>query len=305
MRMRRRDRGQAYVVTLLFLTGLLGMAAMAVDVGSWYKAQRSLQAAVDAAALAGVQALPEDEVEARSLAADYLTKNGGGSATVNVTTKTAKNDTINVKAEREAPGFFAKVVGIDSVDVHATATARASGIGQAKYVAPVVVNWQHPMLKCECWGPSNSTTLDLDKLHKPGSGNAAGAFSLIDLRLNGGGNAGASELADWMLNGMNAFMPLGDYDVAPSVNFNNSQFIDAMAARLNTEVLFPVYKKITGSGSGAKYEIIGWVGFVPTQFDANGNPGTITGYFTQVTWQGIEATSGPPTFGAKVVALVE
>jgi Flp pilus assembly protein TadG len=305
MRTSTREHGQAYVVTLLFLTALLGMAAMAVDVGSWYKAQRSLQAAVDAAALAGVQALPDDDVEAKSLAADYLTKNGGGSATVEVMTKTTQNDTIRVTGEREAPGFFAKVIGIDAVDVHAKATARASGIAQAKYVAPVVVHWQHPMLKCECWGPTNSTTIQLDKLHKPGSGNAAGSFALIDLRLGGGGNVGASELAEWMLDGLNAFMPLGDYDVAPSVNFNNSQFIDALAARIDTEVLFPVYKKITGSGSGAKYEIIGWVGFVPTSFDANGNPGTITGYFTQVTWQGIQATNGAPTFGAKIVALVE
>ena len=68
MRTSRREHGQAYVVTLMFLVGLLGMAAMAVDVGSWYKAQRSLQAAVDAAALAGVQALPEDPVKAKALA---------------------------------------------------------------------------------------------------------------------------------------------------------------------------------------------------------------------------------------------
>jgi Flp pilus assembly protein TadG len=305
MRISGREHGQAYVVTLLFLTGLLGMAAMAVDVGSWYKAQRSLQAAVDAAALAGAQALPEDEAKARSLAADYLTKNGGGTATMDVTKTTVDDDTIKVSAEREAPGFFAKVVGIDTVDVHAKATARAAGIAQAKYVAPVVVNWQHPMLQCECFGPGNETTIELDKLHKPGSGNAAGSFALIDLRTDGNGNVGASELADWMLEGLNAFMPLGDYTAAPSANFNNSQFQDALADRTDTEVLFPIYKKITGSGSGAKYEIIGWVGFVPTAFNTTGSSSTVTGYFTQVTWQGIGATSGPPTFGAKIVALVE
>src|SRR5207253_1752389 len=38
------DRGQATVITVLFLTVLLGMAAMAIDVGTWYQAKRKLQA---------------------------------------------------------------------------------------------------------------------------------------------------------------------------------------------------------------------------------------------------------------------
>ena len=44
MSSRRHDCGQAAVVTVLFLVVLLGMAAAVLDVGSWYREDRKLQA---------------------------------------------------------------------------------------------------------------------------------------------------------------------------------------------------------------------------------------------------------------------
>ncbi len=55
----RNDRGQAAVLTVIFLVALLGAVAMVLDVGSWFRAQRATQSAADAAALAAAQALPE------------------------------------------------------------------------------------------------------------------------------------------------------------------------------------------------------------------------------------------------------
>ena len=54
----RDDSGQAFVFIAAILTALVGMAALVVDVGSWYQADRRLQTAADAAALAGAQELP-------------------------------------------------------------------------------------------------------------------------------------------------------------------------------------------------------------------------------------------------------
>ena len=72
----RSERGQAFVLTVVALVVLLGMAAVGIDVGSWYKAQRHDQAVADAAALAGSQALPDDPAQAVSLAIDYANRNG-------------------------------------------------------------------------------------------------------------------------------------------------------------------------------------------------------------------------------------
>jgi len=46
------SRGQATVLTLVFLAVLLGMAALVLDIGSWYRADRNTQSTADSAALA-------------------------------------------------------------------------------------------------------------------------------------------------------------------------------------------------------------------------------------------------------------
>ncbi len=63
----RDERGQAAVLALVFLTALLGMAALVLDIGAWYRADRDVQATADAAALAGAQAPPAASAAATSL----------------------------------------------------------------------------------------------------------------------------------------------------------------------------------------------------------------------------------------------
>jgi Flp pilus assembly protein TadG len=104
------------VILLAFLVVPLGIAAAAIDVGSWYRADRALQSSVDAAALAAAQALPDDPGGAGALASEYAGQNGGGLETVSVTTAVLGNDTVVVTGKRSAPGFFSKVLGIDSVE---------------------------------------------------------------------------------------------------------------------------------------------------------------------------------------------
>ena len=82
MKRLRSERGQAAVLTVIFLVALLGAVAMVLDVGSWFRAQRDTQSAADAAALAAAQALPDSTGTASALATQYLDKNGGGAGEV-------------------------------------------------------------------------------------------------------------------------------------------------------------------------------------------------------------------------------
>lgn len=311
----RSDHGQATVLTLVFLVVLLGMAALVLDLGSWYRADRATQSTADAAALAGAQALPENPGQATTLAQQYANKNGGlGSGSVSISSKIVSNDTLSVTVKRSAPGFFSKIFGRKSVTVGSTAVARTEGVSSVKYVAPIVVHYKHSLLNCT--GPSShptcnpdftqQTTLDLEDLHQKGGGNGSGAFGLLNLNYGDpDGNVGAGTLADWLLHGYGDYLPLGTYYSAPSANFNNSQFQDAMTQVLGKEVLFPVYRLLTGPGSNAKYDIIGWVGFVITSFNPSGSTGTITGHFTSYTANGVQVTTGGnPYFGVKKVQLV-
>jgi Flp pilus assembly protein TadG len=314
----RSDRGQATVLTVVFLVVLLGMAALVLDIGSWYRADRATQSTADAAALAGAQSLPGDTATASALAQQYAQKNGGvGSGGVTFSSKIVANDTIKVTVKRPAPTFFAKIFGKNTVTVGSTATARSEGVSSVKYVAPIVVHYKHPLLNCKgpaskptCnpdFGPSHPTTLNLEDLHKPGGGSGAGAFGLLNLNYGDPtGNIGAGTLADWLLHGYDAELPLGTYFSAPSANFNNSQFQSSLNAVIGKEVLFPVYRLLTGPGSNAKYDIIGWVGFVITSFNTGGSSGTLTGYFTSYTATGVQVTTGGnPYFGVHKVELVD
>jgi len=308
------DRGQATVLTVIFLVALLGAVALVLDVGSWFREQRATQSTADASALAAAQALPDSTGEAALLADEYLAKNGGGTADVVFSSGPVANDSVTVEVEREAPGVFSKLFGIESVTVHARATARAGGLDAARWVAPIVVNLKHP--KLQCGGPPNkpnpcfgdATEIELEHLHKPGSGDAAGAFGLINLDQNDSGSVGGSTLGDWILTGFDGYLEPGQYTSVPSAKFNDSHIKNALSARIlgDNELLFPIYKTITGSGSNAIYDIVGWVGFTVTKYQASGSTGKVWGSFTKVLWEGIQSNSGNNlNFGTRTVELVE
>lgn len=135
LRQPKNERGQALVIVLLALTVLLGMSALAIDVGHAYFAQRSLQSSADAAALAGAQALP-DTADATALAEDYSGEAGEKNARDNVPgvvstistecrTGAACNpvNAVVVVQTAAVPTQFARIFGIDSFDVRARAVA--------------------------------------------------------------------------------------------------------------------------------------------------------------------------------------
>jgi Flp pilus assembly protein TadG len=304
----RNDNGQATVITVVFLVVLLGMAALVLDIGSWYRADRATQSTADAAALAGAQALPYDTNNARSLAQQYATKNGGGTTTVTISSSPyAANDTIKVQVRRSAQGVFTKLFGVNSVGVGSKATARASLMQSAQYVAPIGVNVKHPMLKgtstCPCFGPGYSTTLPLGKTGAPGS------FDLLNIDGSKGGTGGQT-LADWILHGYSGYLPIGSYLSDTGAKWNDSLVQNALEQRMRTNpvLLFPVYDTLSGSGSNAIYHVVGWVAFHVTGHTANGSSGSITGWFERIVWDGIESTAtdgSNPDLGARVVKLID
>lgn len=307
--MRLRDEhGQTVVLTVAFMVVLLGVAALAIDVGSWYRAKRHLQAAADAAALAGAQALPESTADASALATQYAGENGATLAAggISFSSDVATDDTISVHLTTAAPGFFSKLFGIGSVAVGATAAARSDNVDAALRVAPIAVNENHPMLQCTPLPCSDPTTITLADLHRPGGGDAAGSFGLIDLNPSNNGTVGAGTLGSWITSGFDKYMALGDYYAVPSTMFNSSSVVGALDVSLGQVLLFPVYDRIIAPGANAQYHIVGWVGFHVTGFDANGNPGTVSGWFTRRISGGIQVGRGDnvPDYGVRAVQLV-
>jgi hypothetical protein len=175
-------------------------------------------------------------------------------------------------------------------------------MGSARYVAPLAVYKEHPMISgggCPCFGDSYTTTIDLDT-GRP----SLGAFKVINLDGSYGGT-GTQTLVEWMTKGYDGYMPLGWYYSDPGAKWNTQEFGDAVFSRRDSEVLFPIYDSVRAQGAGFEYRIIGWIGFRIKNYIAQGAGGAVTGYFTRVTWEGQTTTSADNFYGATVVKLVD
>jgi hypothetical protein len=307
---RRDERGQAIVLMTLSLVVIMGMATLVLDVGSWYHTKRRLQGTADAAALAGAQLLPNDSSGAQSQALAYANKNGGdvAGANITVTSTVLTNDTISVRARKTDPGIFSSIFGVASADIDARAKARVGPPTKARWVAPMVVDCEHPLIH-NCDGNSTpdfgvNTTMDYDPMGAPG------AYGMLNLE-GGNGTPGSSDEAGWILHGFDKYLGLGDYKSDPGAKFSSNNIQDALEARKGTVLLFPVFRVLSGTGQNAIYEIIGWIGFNLTTFEVHGNNATLHGYFTEFIAQGILAStggggSGPSSsFGVKSIQLIE
>ena len=300
----RDDNGQTIVLAAVGMLMFIAMIALVVDVGSWLQQQRSSQSTVDSAALAGAAALPSEPTQAAADAKNYADKNFGSTgATFSIGTKFAPNDMITVTQVTDGNGLFAKVIGVDKVQIHTRAAAIAELPSSLIGVAPITVKITHPQLSgpgCPCFDVP--TTIGL------GDQGAPGAFSLLDLDSTKNGTDGASTVAQWIATGFDRQLPLGGYFSRPGAAFNSSQIQGALTDKIGSELLFPIYDTLTGQGANAQYHIIAWAAFHITGTDAHGQTGTLTGWFTRIVWTGIVSTSAPPTqpdLGVRSVALVQ
>ena len=130
--------GQTLAIIVVFMMSVLGMAALAIDAGTWYHDKRQLQNDADASALAAAGAIPLGASSAGSTATSEFNNNKMNGETMTFTMPAY--DTIKVTTNYSAPTFFSKVFGKASANISATATARIRANGAAQHhVSPYVV----------------------------------------------------------------------------------------------------------------------------------------------------------------------
>ena len=154
----RDQTGSALVMFPAFILVAAGLASLAVDMGHLYSLNSKLQNTADAAVLAAVGDLP-DEDAARATAVDLATKNMSvaehgtvlanadvvtGNWDTGTRTFTPAGDPINAvrvvtrrsQANGNAAGlFFARILGFNQVDVETTAIASSQGGGDFCVIA--------------------------------------------------------------------------------------------------------------------------------------------------------------------------
>jgi Flp pilus assembly protein TadG len=128
-RLRNDEGGQIIVLVAILMVGLVAVVGLVTDGGLVFSQRRDLQNVADAAALAGAMQIDEDAYRAsgavvldqgaaRQAAEEYL--GAEGNITYSVLVQPGRLD---VLVSRQASTGFLKVIGIDSFEISANASA--------------------------------------------------------------------------------------------------------------------------------------------------------------------------------------
>ena len=150
-RLARKPSGQTFLLVSIALVVVLGMAALAVDIGDLWTTRRLMQSAADAGAVAGADEITIGGTSTAITAAakDAASHNGftdggtraGTSNTITVAVHNpptsgafaANSNAVQVDVSQTQPTYFMKVLGFSSVPVSTTAVAVTLGSGSCIY----------------------------------------------------------------------------------------------------------------------------------------------------------------------------
>ncbi|MDD2716581.1 MAG: pilus assembly protein TadG-related protein [Candidatus Wallbacteria bacterium] len=130
-------KGVSIVIVALSVVVLMGMAALAIDVGNAYMQKSTLDQAAQLAALSAAQAMKNssDPAVIQQKALDVFAQNGlptdQADITVNVTKGT---ETAFIDAHLNVPFYFARVLGFNDVSLNSQALAELCADGSAKLI---------------------------------------------------------------------------------------------------------------------------------------------------------------------------
>ncbi len=177
---RRSQRaGQMMILLALLLPVLIGVMALAVDVGIFYYHWSLLQSGADAAALAGAAYLPDNSSRAVSTARSYAQTSGVGAGEITAVAVSSGQQTITVSFNREVSYYFGSILGLKSSAVNVSATAGLRTAVAASNIIPVGIDsrttysFGQPITLVQGsspWGPGNWGPLAL-------GGNGANNFN--------------------------------------------------------------------------------------------------------------------------------
>lgn len=294
----QKERGSVVVLVTLALTVLLGFCAIVTDVGLLYAEKAHLQNSVDAAALAGVQELPNNSNYAKEIAQDYASQNGAPAVTVSFE---ANNAIIIVQATQQVPTYFARIWGITEEQISVSAKAMMvpptglSGAVPLSIQEQDFVYGQKYVLKSGGGSGTADWYFDDSKNNAvKKSGEASGASGWYGaLELTGtGANTYESDLA----NGYQGTLRVGQILDVKHGNMSGPT-ADGINTRLNCDtrvpkntidnydmnapqiVYIPIVRIISESGNSIQeVQIVGFAAFFLEGVAGNGNDSVVTGW---------------------------
>jgi Flp pilus assembly protein TadG len=222
-------RSQIMVVLALAAVGLVGIAAIGIDVFYIYWNKNRLQAGTDAAALAGATYLSNVTftgkngsclyaTDAQNAACTYALNNGILLGELTGVIADTGNRSMAVSARRTMSALFARVVGIQNFTVTATSMAVLQGLSSASGVAPIGLD----SLTQYTYGQSINLRM---------SGCGAGCWQGLAQQSVSSGNIGAGAFQQNLQLGCSCTVQVGDLLTAEP-GLKNSSVANGISARV-------------------------------------------------------------------------
>ena len=306
MRRLKSESGFSLILVAILVLVLFAFAGFAVDVGAMYQERRELRNGADAASLAIAQACAADPADpdcsddtgAGSPARLYadLNADDGSSGVDSVVIDLLAPDpyTLTVEVDTSAededgdagfPTRFMRILGVDSVDVGATATAAAGPLGSAE-TPPVIFEmceWaqafpEYPGQPAPGSYPTGDVTLFLHQAPlpedppacptflDPAGKDAPGAFGYLD---------STGDCIALIANGM-VLTSVGNKppqpDCKPEVIFERLYGGDEDLDGYGRTIPLPIFSTVAegGTGSNLVYHVVGLAAFQTKRYNLGG-----------------------------------
>lgn len=313
LKMLNGQRGNIIILVALSMVILIGLSAIVIDGGRMYSEKSNLQKAVDAAAIAGAQLLPQDSVNAGTVAEQIALANiSDANVTINVEI-TDNNSAIRVTALSNVQFALAKVLNAADTDIKAAAKVIVFPL--SSYQGRGIVPFGIDLTKYSDIDEMNQGDLVQLKWGDSESGNFG------PLNIDG---SGANNYRNTLINGSEREIKVGDIIDTETGNmagptedlnirFENDnwhQGEDVLTHVSNHEscpriVLVPIYQPLEDNDRQVKQvEITGFASIFITEIRSTGNDKGVDGVYLERTYSGA-GSSLQQNFGTYGYILVE
>lgn len=303
------ERGAVAVMVALLMVPLLGIGAIAVDVGSLYSDRAQLRNAADSAALAIALDCARNNCGSNMVATatTLLTANASNADTANATlrtptvvkTTTSTGGRVTVTVAADQAHWFAPVLGFDSTRVTATTTAAWATTTTGRANFPLAFSWceyraqvlRHPASTATTTYRINALTNN-QTCAGPNGGTVTGGYAVT-----APDTAGVCRTTSTLGFTVAVLAGANSYGLPPSCT-------DAyLGSLIGTDILFPVWDSMSSNGT---FHVYSYTAFHIDGYDIYSSDPALLGHFTFAAQQS-DATSNPtstaPDLGARSVYL--
>ncbi len=299
------------------MVALVGFAAIAIDVAGMWSERQRLQTGADASALAVAQDCAHSNCGVPSQTATHLAEQnfGGGkdsdtvAATVLTPSLTPQTGTVTVSTTSTSQHLFAPVLGFDSEQISAQATARWGAPSRGTAALPLTFSWCEWL--AQTGGGQPSTTVERTiKFTKSSQTSCTGPSNLVVP-----GGFGWVTPDSGQCSTTSAISSILNSDTGASVP-SSCTTADFLAVQ-NKTVLLPIFDQSGGTGRNSWYKIYAYAAFTITGYSSpgitswngcgGGSQGAcLKGYFVKFVnlTDAFDYSTSAPQLGADVVALV-